>query len=107
MSKKSLLRLLIPLALIAAAAVAYFLGVEHGRQEQTLLLNQGVSVGLLALALLGGVWSFLGETLDLPLIVWAAIALAVVIGVVFFYSFAIGVVGLILFLVMASAFAIS
>jgi hypothetical protein len=107
MSNKSLVRLLLPALLLAAAAVVWFAWSQNGQEAQQAELPHGVSLGLLGLAGLAALRSILDDVFDLPLGFWFVAALIVVLAVAFFFSPAVTVFGGLALLALLTAFYLS
>jgi len=87
MSKRILLRFLIPALLIAGAVLAWALWPNGARQSEMPII---APVALVVLALIFAFQSFLEEMFDIPLAIWVIAAMIVVIGIVLFFSTAVG-----------------
>lgn len=104
MPKKLLLRLLLPALLVGAAILVWMVWSRSAGDAPQAALPEGSAAVLLALAAVAALRSFLEDALDLPLAVWAGLALATVIAVVFLYSAVAGAISLLAVLALLAAF---
>lgn len=107
MSKKALLRLLFPTLLLGAAVIIWLIWPRNAGNAGPEELPEGVAVALFALAAISALRSFFEDALGLPLSVWAPLAVAIVIAVLFLYSSVAGVIGALALVVLVGAFYLS
>ena len=83
MSKRILLRFLIPALLLGGAVLIWSLWPNEAKQAEMPVI---APVALIVLALMFAFQSFLEEMFDIPLAIWVIAAMMVVIGISLFFS---------------------
>ena len=101
MSKRLLLRVLIPALLIAGAALLWVLWPNEAKQAEMPTI---APIALIVLALIFAFQTFLEEMFDIPLAIWVIATMIVVIGLSLFFSTAGGVFWLVALMAAAIFF---